>query len=79
MILLFYLLAILALAIGTAAIYMALNPDTTLSDVASGTVWDIRGKYISGTQRTDLVPIALSDEYWFSWQRFHPESRLIRV
>jgi hypothetical protein len=61
------------------SLQLTLNPDTTLSDVASGTVWDIRGKYISGTLRTDLVPIALSDEYWFSWQRFHPESRLIRV
>jgi hypothetical protein len=58
---------------------ITLNPDKTLSDVSSDTVWDIRGKHIKGEIRSDLVPIALSDEYWFSWKKFHPESRLIRV
>ena len=56
-----------------------LNPDKTLSDVSSGTVWNIRGKHIKGKIRSDLVPIALSDEYWFSWKKFHPGSKLIRV
>jgi hypothetical protein len=58
---------------------ITLNADKTLSDVSSGTVWDIRGKHIRGEIRSDLVPIALSDEYWFSWKKFHPGSKLIRL
>ena len=58
---------------------ITLNPDNTLSDVSSGTVWNIRGKHIKGEIRSDLVSIALSDEYWFSWKKFHPDSKLIRV
>jgi len=58
---------------------ITLNPDKTLSDVSSGTVWNIRGKHIKGKIRSDLEPIALSDEYWFSWKKFHPDSKLIRV
>jgi hypothetical protein len=57
---------------------ITLNPDRTLSDVSSGTVWDIRGKHIKGEIKSDLVSIALSDEYWFSWKKFHPDSKLIR-
>jgi hypothetical protein len=58
---------------------ITLKPDKTLSDVSSGTVWDIRGKHIRGEIRSDLVSIALSDEYWFSWKKFHPGSKLIRA
>ena len=58
---------------------ITLNPDQTLSDVSSGTVWNIRGKHIKGEIRSDLVCIALSDEYWFSWKKFHSGSKLIRV
>ena len=58
---------------------ITLNPDKTLSDVSSGTVWNIRGKHINGEIKSDLVSIALSDEYWFSWKKFHPGSKLIRV
>ena len=58
---------------------ITLNPDKTLSDVSSRTVWNIRGKHIKGKIRSDLVSIALSDEYWFSWKKFHPGSKLIRV
>jgi hypothetical protein len=58
---------------------ITLNPDKTLSDVSSGAVWDIRGKHIRGKIESDLMPVALSDEYWFSWKKFHPDSKLIRV
>lgn len=61
------------------SIHLTLTPDQTLSDISSGTVWDIRGKRINGEIETDLEPIALSDEYWFSWKRFHPTSKLIRL
>jgi hypothetical protein len=50
-----------------------------LTDAASGTTWDRRGKYLGGPLQGNLAPVALSDEYWFSWRRFHPSSRLIRV
>lgn len=55
------------------------NSDNTLSDESNGTVWDIRGKFLEGRVAADLEPIALSDEYWFSWKLFHPQSQLIRL
>lgn len=58
---------------------ITLTPEKTLSDSSSQTVWDIRGKRISGEIESDLEPIAISDEYWFSWRRFHPTSKLIRL
>jgi hypothetical protein len=61
------------------SINLSLTPDQKLSDISSGTVWDIRGKYIGGEIASDLEPIALSDEYWFSWKKFHSDSKLIRV
>ena len=48
-------------------------------DVISGTQWDLRGKYLSGQLDRDLEPIAISEEYWFSWKKFHGDSKLIRV
>lgn len=48
-------------------------------DLNSGTHWDIRGKYISGALNENLVPITISDEYWFSWKKFNKDSKLIRV
>lgn len=56
-----------------------LSADKTLSDVSSGTAWDLRGKHMSGEIKSDLEPIAVSDEYWFSWKKFHPDSELIRI
>lgn len=56
-----------------------ISNDNTLIDMSSGTIWDIRGKFIKGKIRVDLEPIAISDEYWFSWKLFHPQSKLIRV
>ena len=68
---------------GTVAgkpIELALNKaDGTLSDAASGTVWDVRGKFKDGGISSDLQVLALSDEYWFSWRAFHPGSQLVRV
>jgi len=61
------------------SVEIALGTDGTLSDISSGTVWDIRGKYRKGEINADLIPIAISDEYWFSWKLFHPGSSLVRV
>lgn len=48
-------------------------------DLNSGTHWNIRGKYISGPLNETLEPITISDEYWFSWKKFHKVSKLIRL
>ena len=48
-------------------------------DLDSKTTWDIRGKYLSGSLNKNLEPIAMSDEYWFSWKKFHEGSKLIRL
>jgi len=48
-------------------------------DVTSNTRWDMRGKHISGAIKTNLEPIAISDEYWFSWKKYHEETRMIRL
>ena len=50
-----------------------------LSDAYSGTLWDARGKYKRGSIKSDLEKLAISDEYWFSWKAFHPDSELIRL
>ncbi|MVX36551.1 DUF3179 domain-containing (seleno)protein [Myroides sp. LoEW2-1] len=39
--------------------------------------WDLNGKYLSGDKKQNLVLIRLSDEYWFSWKRFHPNTQFI--
>lgn len=50
-----------------------------LIDMDKNTKWNIRGKYISGELNSDLESIAISDEYWFSWIKFHDKSMLIRL
>lgn len=50
-----------------------------LFDSKSNTKWNIRGKYISGNIKEDLKSVAISDEYWFSWIKFHDKSKLIRL
>jgi hypothetical protein len=55
------------------------STDGPLADARSGTVWDARGKYKSGSIKFDLERLTISDEYWFSWKAFHPGSELIRL
>lgn len=115
-----YLLAIVALLIGTAAIYMTMIRPFPVEwlyyhyfirkpvvwAIFTGTViwaigvtmqtgvfpsekicsWGVieydgvtRAYPLKGEMKSDLKPIALSDEYWFSWKLFHSESKLIRV
>jgi len=61
------------------AVRLTISTDGALSDTQSGTVWDARGKYKSGSIKSDLERLAISDEYWFSWKSFHPGSELIRL
>ncbi|MDH5657462.1 MAG: DUF3179 domain-containing protein [Spirochaetia bacterium] len=53
--------------------------DGSLFDTTSGTTWDMRGKFINGSIKKDLEPLAISDEYWFSWKKYHPDSKLVRI
>ncbi len=50
-----------------------------LIDSTSKTEWNIIGKYIKGKITENLEQISISDEYWFSWKKFHPKSQLIRI
>lgn len=59
--------------------YVYLNYKTEIVDLNSETRWDIRGKYIIGLLNVNLEPIAISDEYWFSWKKFHNDSKIIRL
>lgn len=65
--------------LGERSLRLRLTPEQRLSDSSTGTIWDLRGKQINGEIGADLEPVALTDEYWFSWRRFHPASELIRL
>ncbi|MCF6364574.1 MAG: DUF3179 domain-containing protein [Bacteroidales bacterium] len=65
--------------VGTHEIYLSLKDRQTITDSKSETTWDLTGKYIGGIVNSNLEPLAISDEYWFSWKNFHPESNLIRI
>jgi len=52
---------------------------TEIVDLDSGTRWDVRGKYLIGKLNDNLEPVAISDEYWFSWKAFHKGTKLIRL
>lgn len=58
---------------------LTFNDKGELIDSMSGTIWNCGGKYKSGVIQENLRPIAISDEYWFSWKLFHPHSTLVRL
>ena len=58
---------------------LMIDMDSHLKDQSSGTIWDVRGKYQSGSIKSDLEVIIVSDEFWYSWRLFHPRSELIRL
>lgn len=60
------------------SLQLVLTPDHRLTDESTATNWDLRGNVLEGNQ-PDLTPVALSDEYWFSWKHFHRNTTLIRL
>lgn len=58
---------------------LTIGQDGNLKDQSSGVIWDIRGKYKNGVVESDLEPLTISDEFWYSWKLFHPRSELIRL
>ena len=53
--------------------------NSEIIDMNTQTHWDIRGKYLNGPLKKDLEIVAISDEYWFAWKKFHQDSRLLRL
>jgi hypothetical protein len=66
-------------SIAGESVLLSTEKNGTVRDTKSGTLWDVRGKYVSGPIKSDLPMLAISDEYWFSWKAFHPDSELIRL
>ncbi|MBL1279912.1 MAG: DUF3179 domain-containing protein [Fluviicola sp.] len=58
---------------------LALKNDQTIEDTLSKSIWDLTGKLLNDDADNDLEKISTSDEYWFSWKKFHPKSQLIRI
>ncbi len=50
-----------------------------LVDKLSKTNWDFSGKHLGGSIKKNLEKIVLTDEYWFSWRKFHSKSKLLRI
>lgn len=50
-----------------------------IRDARTGREWDLSGVPRGGLSASSLTPLDLSDEYWFSWSFFHPDSNLVRV
>jgi len=48
-------------------------------DELSNNQWDLLGKFNKGDLNVDLIRVAISDEYWFSWKKFHPNTQLIEI
>jgi len=63
----------------TKNINLIFKNSQVIEDTITKTNWDITGKHIVGTIKSDLENVAISDEYWFSWKKFHPKSKLLRV
>jgi hypothetical protein len=64
--------------LGDIALDLSLE-ENKIIDTNSGTHWDLRGTFIKGDLKQDLQALAISDEYWFSWIKFRPDSKLIRL
>jgi len=46
-----------------------------LIDAETGSVWDFKGKAISGTLAgQQLKPIPVLKDYWFDWKIYHPQT-----
>ncbi len=63
----------------TKSINLRLKNNQIIEDTISKSKWDVTGKHINGTIKNNLETIAIIDEYWFSWKKFHPESELLRL
>lgn len=52
--------------------------DETLKDIQTGSIWNMNGTCVSGPLAgATLQPIQAYEEYWHSWQSFHPDTRQV--
>lgn len=63
----------------TKGVNLILKNNQMIEDTITKTVWDITGKYLAGNIKNDLEKISISDEYWFSWRKFHSKCKLFRL
>lgn len=59
-------------------VVLTLTDELLLHDATTGTDWDLRGHRVSGAL-DNLTPLPISDEYWFSWKFFHPDTEVISI
>jgi hypothetical protein len=58
---------------------LVLDDDLLLRDLTGGAVWNLLGRRVGGQPASDLTPLPVSDEFWFSWKLYHPDTRLVRL
>lgn len=63
-------------SLGDVQLDLKLTDNLQIRDQASGSIWTLRGKPVSGPLAENLTPVAVSDEYWFSFKLFHPAATL---
>ena len=52
----------------------------TFIDEQTGSVWDIFGRAIKGELAgSELTRVIHSDHFWFAWQAFHPETKVVSL
>ena len=63
----------------TKNLNLILKKNQIIEDIITKSIWDITGKSLKGSIEKNLEKICISDEYWFSWKKFHPNSILLRL
>ena len=63
----------------TKNINLILKNNQVIEDTITKSNWDITGKHLNGTIKNNLEKISISNDYWFSWKKFHPKSKLLRL
>jgi len=58
---------------------LILKDNQIIEDTITKSTWDISGEHLQGTIKSNLEKISISDEFWFSWKKFHPKSTLLRL
>ena len=58
---------------GASTLHFSLNADGTLKDAETNSVWNLQGRCIDGASKgMFLQPVQAYQEFWHSWQQFHP-------
>lgn len=64
--------------VGSERLRFTLRDSTSMTDQASGSVWDLKGVCIEGAHKgVKLTRVQAYQEYLHSWEQFHPTSRRV--